>query len=361
MTTAWFCLVLCVAQANTPAATGSISGTAVNGSRGHIPLADVPIVLRASLEAGFEPVAETRTDAAGRFSFTDLPIADGLIYLPGVNHQDIHYPGSRLQLTPDRPAGRVQIIAYDAVGSPDPLVCRRAEFDVRPGDGYLEVAEKLVIANLGNTSYIGEPQEGHPAVTLRLELPGGFDKVTFDEEFLGRNFVLHNHDLVSSLPWPPGERTIKFRYRLPVAGRSTSFARRLDLTTQTMALRIWNKPADEVACSLVSEPAQHDGAVVFEYTGETLPAGRLVELSIGALPLTLDAAGRWGALLFLGLLIAGALIVTRRRGLDRAKIAPAPGATPRNLRQRFVPMSTESATRQNMPQRRQSRRRRRAA
>src|SRR5690606_12803607 len=106
-----------------------------------------------------------------------------------------------------------RIIAHDVSESPNPLVCRRAEFDVRPGEGYVEVTETLLIANPGITTYIGEPLDDHAAVTLRLALPAGFDKVTFDKEALGRNFLLHNSDLLSSLPWTPGEREVKFRYR----------------------------------------------------------------------------------------------------------------------------------------------------
>lgn len=361
MTTSLLWLMLCLAQADGSEFTGTITGTAVNGSRGHAPLADAPVILRANIEGGFAPIAETQTDSRGQFTFAELPLVDGVIYLPGVNHEDVHYPGPRLQLTPGRPQALVRIVAHDAVESPNPLVCRRAEFGVRPGQGYIEVTEALLIANPSITTYIGEPVDDRPAVTLRLALPAGFDKVTFDKEALGRNFLLHNSELLSTLPWTPGEREVRFRYRLPVARSSALFERSLDLPTEHVLVRVWDKAADQVACSLTQSPGRQDGSVTFEHTGPPLPAGERIELRLGALPLTAETYARWGALLLLGGLIAGAIIVARRRQRTAPDVLPIAGATPRPAQRRSKAAPVAGVTPKNMPSPSELRRRRRAA
>jgi hypothetical protein len=361
MSTQLLWLLLWLAPAQSPEGTGTINGTAVNATHGAAPLVDAVVVLRANLDGGLAPIDETRTDSEGRFSFRGLPLGEELIYLPGVNHDDVHYPGPRLRLNADRPAARVRILAYDAVESPSPLVCRRAEIDVRPGAGYLEITETLLIANPANVAYVGESLDDRPPVTLRLSLPSGFDKVTFDKEFHGRSFVLHNSDLLSDLPWPPGERQVRFRYRLPAENRYCAVQRGLDLPTDKVIVRVWDKAADQVACSLAAAPVQVGAALVFEQSGDGFTAGQMIELQLGALPMTPDAYIRWGATAVLVVLIVGAAAVTWRRRRPSTALASNAGATPRNTRRRADIIPVDGATPRDMPRPSDARPRRRAA
>jgi hypothetical protein len=306
-------LLLLFCLAPLPDGDGAIMGVAVNGTHSQTPLANAVVVLRANQDGAFVPVAETTTDADGRFAFTGLSIAEGLIYLPGVNRDEVHYPGPRVRLSHDRPATRVRIIAYDAAESPSPLICRRHEIDVQTGKGYVEITETLLIANPGLTAYVGEKPDDRPPVTLRLSLPHGLDKVTFEKEFDGRNFLLHNSDLITDLPWPPGEREVRFLYRLPAERRDVSLKRALDLPTGHVTLRVLSDDPDHVSCSLPIAAEQADGTRLFEHSGAPLPAGHEIELRLGALPIPFEAWGRWGAAGLLGLLIAGVLVTARRR------------------------------------------------
>ncbi len=306
-------ILSCLAPSQLPDGDGVITGVAVNGTYGQTPLANSEVVLRANQDGAFVPIAETTTDPDGRFTFTGLSIAEGLIYLPGVNRDDVHYPGPRVQLTRDQPAARVRIIAYDAAESPSPLVCRRHEIDVQTGEGYVEITETLLIANPGLTAYVGEKPDDRPPVTLRLSLPHGLDKVTFEKEFDGRNFLLHNSDLITDLPWPPGEREVRFLYRLPAERRDVSVERSLDLPTGHVTLRVRSDDPDHVSCSLPIAAEQADGTRLFEHSGALLPAGHEIELRLGALPVPFETCARWGAAGLLGLLIAGVLVKARRR------------------------------------------------
>jgi hypothetical protein len=223
----------------------------------------------------------------------------------------------------------VRIIAYDAAESPSPLVCRRHEIDVQTGEGYVEITETLLIANPGLTAYVGEKPDDRPPVTLRLSLPHGLDKVTFEKEFDGRNFLLHNSDLITDLPWPPGEREVRFLYRLPAERRDISVKRALDLPTVHVTLRVRSDDPDHFWCNLPIAADQADGRRLFEHSGALLPAGHEIEVRLGALPIPFEAYGRWGAAGLLGLLIMGVLVKGRRR--KQVSIAEANGVRPANV------------------------------
>lgn len=361
MQTQLLALLLWLAPTQAPGYHGAISGVAVNGTHNESPLANAVVVLRADFDGGFTPVEQTRTDSAGRFIFEQLPTGDDVTYLPGVSFQDVHYPGPRLQLTEDRPDAFVRVVAYDAIESPDPMVCRRAQFEIRPGDGFLEITETLTIANPMNVSYVGEPLDDRPAVTLRLALPAGFDTITFDKEFNGRNFLLHDNQLLSDLPWPPGEREIRFQYRLPATTGHLAIRRETDLPTDHVVVRVLGKTSDEVMCSLPAAAQQQDGAIIFEHSGSSLPAGHAIELEIGALPITVDVYARWGALALLAVLVAAALVVAwRRRGTSTdIEDDDDKGVTPRMSPHRADVIPFEGATPKNMPSPAEKRRRRR--
>jgi hypothetical protein len=290
---------------------GEISGTAVNGSAGDVPVAGAEVVLRASQDGAFVPVAVGTTDDVGRFSFKDLSVDQGLMYLPGVNHVGIHYPGPRVRLTPDQSTAHVRLIAYDTVSSPSPLISRRHVIGVKSGEGYLEVTETVVVENPSLATFVGQALNDRPPVTLRVSLPDGIEKVTFDREFHGRNFQLHDGKLFTELPWPPGSRELKFLYRVPVEQRFGVLARVLDLPTEQVVVEVTTNKSDAVACNL-SRAAAHSGQQVsFEQRGNTLPAGHQIVLQLGAVPLRFETYARWLAVAVLVALVAGSAWAAR--------------------------------------------------
>jgi hypothetical protein len=306
---------------------GEISGTAVNGSAGDVPVAGTEVVLRASQDGAFVPVESTTTDAQGRFSFKDLPVDQGMIYLPGVNRLGIHYPGPRVRLTPHQSSSRVKLVAFDTVESPSPLICRRHQISARPAEGFLEVTEELVIDNPSRTTFVGQRVGDQGPVTLRLSLPSGIENVTFDREFHGRNFELKEEQLTTDLPWPPGSRELKFIYRVPVERRYGILTRVLDQPTDHIVIQIAANDASSVLCNLPKASSETGQLTVFEQRGTALPAGFEVTLQLGAVPLRFEAYARWLALAVLIVLIAGSVLITRgwaRSGPGKQERVPQP-------------------------------------
>jgi hypothetical protein len=304
-------LIPFVAPSVLPGSEGEIRGTVLNGTRGRVPIADAEVVLRASHEGALVPIHRTTTDAGGRFVFRNLPLGTGAIYLPGANRAGVHYPGRRVRLDGRNPRADVELLAYEAVESPSPLVVRRHELRVRAETGLVEIAETMEIDNPSRSAYVGEPSDHHQPVTLRISLPTGFETVTFDEEFHGRAFQIHGGDLITSLPWPPGSRELKFTYHLPVEQRRWTLSRAVDLPTQQLVVRASTAEGTPVACNLSSAGRAANGEWAFEHRGEALPAGYLIELTLGSLPLRLETYSRWAVLA--SLLVLGTWLVAKKR------------------------------------------------
>jgi hypothetical protein len=204
VTFAPFILAACSVLAQpAPSGEGSIGGIVLNGSDGRSPVAGAEVVLRVNVDGQFMTAAETVTGADGRFDFAPLPLRSDLEYLPGANRGGIHYPGERIRLGPGRPRASVELVVYDTVAEPSPLVARRHEILVRPAPGALEVTETILVDNPTARSYVGRPaSEGGEPVTLELAIPSDFERVTFDREFFGRRFTAR-----PAVPQPPVERS----------------------------------------------------------------------------------------------------------------------------------------------------------
>jgi len=312
--------------ASVAAEHGTIGGLVLNGTDGRKPLEGAEVVLRASSSVGgFEPIASTVTDVQGRFEFRNLAINERVIFLAGANRHDVHFPGPRVRLDPLHPRADLELVAYDAVQSPSPLVVRRHDIAVRVETGFMEITEALTIENPSRTAYVGETLDDRPTITLRLGLPAGFETVTFAQEFLGRSFLIHDSQLVTDLPWPPGTRDVKFVYRLPVEQRSSVFRRALDLPTDHVTLRVTGQDPTRIACDLPAASSDREGEIVFAQQGTTLPAGHGIELRMGDLPVRWEAYARWGAVVVLGLLLGGTLFRNRRRSRAITSSSPTPG------------------------------------
>ena len=80
----------------------------------------------------------------------------------------------------------------------------RDDIEIEAQTGVLQVTETFVVSNPTLRSYVGtEGPDDEAPVTLRLSIPPEFDKVTFDEEFYGRQFQLAEHGIERRFPGRP--------------------------------------------------------------------------------------------------------------------------------------------------------------
>jgi hypothetical protein len=282
---------------------GSIRGVVVNASQDMAPLAGAEVVLRVRLEGQFAVAAKAVADAHGRFAFDNIPADANYIYLPGANREGVHYPGPRIRLSRETPHAQVRLPVHDTVSHPSPLVLRRHEIVVQPDTDVLRVKETLLIDNPGLRTWVGQPvTEGGRAATLRLSIPEDFLRTTFQGEFYGSQFTLIDGKLVTDIPWTPGQRELTFTYVLANSDRCRVWQRPLDLPCDLLRLQVDSDRPGEVSSNLPLAESALPGSIVFESAGQTLPAGHVVRLQLGSLPVSMVAYARWLALLVLALL-----------------------------------------------------------
>jgi hypothetical protein len=293
--------------------TQSIEGVVVNGTRQGIPVPGAEIILRMAEDASLSEVAKTTADRQGHFVFTNLPVQPGLVYLPGANHEGVHYPGPRLRLVPGAGIARVRITVFDALTTASPLVAEKHEIDVLARTGVLEITETMLINNPTLTTYVGSGPSEEWSRTLGLSIPQSFEHVTFSGEFYGRRFRLVNGFLETDLPWTPGTRELRFTYYVPVEEQHRILERVLDLPSSLVRIRVRGEVADQVACNLKPVDGPDKDVALFE-SSEQLAAGYRISLQLGGLRLPWFLYGRWAALALLATLAIGTVAARFFRG-----------------------------------------------
>jgi len=288
---------------------GSISGTVRNGSTGGTPVTAAEVILQMFHGGEFVPLAETTSDEHGNFSFNRLPLNDGGLFLTGAKHDEVFYPGPRIPLDPKQPNGEASIRVFDAITEPCPLIAQEHEIFIRTEYNLLSVSETIRVSNPGPTTYVGGAGGKRP-VTLRLGIPSNFEKVTFQKEFFGRRFDLIDGVLMTTIPWPPGERELVFTYILPFEARRQVWERSIDLPCSSVRVRVVSPTPQKIACNLPAAVAPSDGELVFQSSGQTLPAGHSIQVDLGRMPVPFSTYGRWGALATLAALVIGTLVVS---------------------------------------------------
>lgn len=294
---------------------GTISGTVVNASQGGVLSPAAEVMLRVRVDGQFIPVAETVADAQGNFEFDGLPVDERYLYLPGANRDGIHYPGPRIRLTAARHHVVTQLKVCDSISHPNLLVIRRFDVHIQTEPGALRVTESILVDNPTQTTYVGPSDgEGEEPVTLRLGIPSDFERTTFHQEFFGRRFSLADGKLVTGIPWTPGQRELKMTYTLRNDEKHRVWQRPLDLPCDVVRVQIDHDNPEEVFCSLPRTPQTGDDALDFQSAGGPLPAGHVIRVQLGQLPLSWMAYARWGALGVLVVMVSAVgVAITRQR------------------------------------------------
>jgi hypothetical protein len=327
-------LYACLALAASSAVAGTIQGTVVNTTTGTPLPCQVAVVLQVRMKGQFVPFRDGISDQQGRFRFTGLPVGNGIVYLAGATRHGIFYPGPRIRLTELEPLAGARLSVCDASVGPCPLVLKSMDVTIRPETGLLRVTESLRIDNPSHTCYVGLPvHDGADPLTLALAIPPDFERTTFDLEFFGRRFTVVNNRVVTSVPWPPGERELKYTYVLRNTQKVLVWKRPLDLPCSHVTVRVEGKPGSEVRCAALRQVQSDEKVTVFESAGEPFSAGQVLQVEIGRLPLPWMSYGKWAAVaVLLGLIAVAGSLHLRGRGRKAPATAPPKTLTARNKR-----------------------------
>jgi hypothetical protein len=137
-----------------------------------------------------------------------------------------------------------------------------------------------------------------------------------------------NSKVVTSVPWPPGQRELRYTYVIRNTQEVSHWKRPLDLPCSNVTIRIEGKSPSEVRCESLRQTAGGEKAVVFESAGQEIPAGQVLQVDLGRLPLPWMTYGKWAAVAIMFVLIAAAawFRFRRRRQMPAEALPETPTA-----------------------------------
>ena len=91
----------------------------------------------------------------------------------------------------------------------------------------------------------------------------------------------------------------------------------LDLACGEVRVRVIGATPGEMSCNLPEGQSRDEGELLFQSRGEPLPAGHVIRVELGRLPVPLTAHARWFALVILVGLMGGTSISVWRRSVAR--------------------------------------------
>jgi hypothetical protein len=277
-----FSLTLLLTLALTPARAGTLTGTVHNGTSGK-PAAGVDVIL-IQLQGGMQPVANTKSDAQGRFQFThaDIGAAPMLVraVYRGVNYHEPVPPGKN---TAD-----VQV--FEPTDKPGSFTVSNHAIIIQPNDTELLVGEEFTIENKTQPPMAYYRADG----SFNFTIPEGaqFNQAsawgsngmpvvqgTIDK---GKN------QMAIAYAFRPGESGVRLSYKLPYPGNRLSLRNVLPYATGRFIVAA--PPSVQISGEGLSSAGQDQGFSV--YVRDTVAANAAVNIAVsGTAPMQAASQG----------------------------------------------------------------------
>jgi hypothetical protein len=340
------------------AEAGTVHGTVKNGTTGK-PAAGIEVIL-IQLQGGMQPVANSKTDGQGQFSFDNPSLGAQPMLVRAVFHGvNFHQPV---------PPGKtdIQVEVFDptqdakTIGVPSHIVI------LQPNGSSLIVGEEYSVQNNANPPQAFFRADGsfEFAIPEKAQLqqaaawgPSGMPVVQAAIDKTKNRYAI-------AFAFRPGESGVRYSYELPYAGNATTLklptvypsARLLVLAPPTMqisgeglqpggqeqGMSIYGRegvPANTIFTVNVSgtaPPANAGGGADAGSQGQEVPQGSATgaSVSVQQIPGRLDVL-KWPLIAgFLGVFALGAILLARRpvvavAGGAPSDVDPGPAARPR--------------------------------
>ena len=268
------------------AAAGTLSGTVRNGTNGQ-PAAGVDVIL-IQLRGGMQPVANTKTDGQGHFTFThpDIGAAPMLVraVYRGVNY---HEP-----VPPGKSTADVQV--YEPTDKAGTFSVAARAVILQPNASDLLVGEEYSIENKTNPPMAYFHQNG----SFVFALPDGAQLSQVSAAgAAGMPVVQGTIDKGKNLeaidfPFRPGESNVRVSYKMPYAGNQTKLRISSPYTVERLA--VFAPPGVTVTGDGFSPAGQEQGFNA--YLRESVAANTSVVVSVsGTSPMPASSRGGVGS------------------------------------------------------------------
>lgn len=207
--------------AGTPISTdGSVVGTISNGTPKGGSVEGISITLDRYQGTTQVQQWSSKTDAQGKYSFTNLPVANNESYLVTATYKKVPYSSSLVVLTKTKHS-TANIEVYEPTTDPSVLnieargiVLSGTELQTSAMDAY----EIITMTNTSKNAYVG-----NNGTVLTIPLPTNATQIIPQPGFNFGNLSLVNGDFVTTGAIAPGSQNMMFAYLIPYQGTKATF------------------------------------------------------------------------------------------------------------------------------------------
>ncbi len=335
------------------ASTGRISGQLLNGSNKNAPVGGQSVTLQMAQGNSARDLASVKTDANGRYTFSQLATDKSISYALYSNYLGAQYNSSIVTLAA-KPVQQVNLTVYDATSSTANIAVVRATILLQKPDAQtssVSVSELYIFRNLEAHTYVGslDSSHGRPNALL-FSLPHTARNVTLSSGFNGYSAVEVNSGIATNAAIPPGDSQFAFTFAMPYFA-SSAYDFDYKAIYPTVQLTMLLPPAIHGSSSeLLSYGPVKSGQNSFNlFQASVLAANTEVHLELNGLPTnapplapvgstasTFEASKAW---LIILLLLAMAVVMLVTGLLYRARRRPGPAASPQRRREQRQALS----------------------
>jgi hypothetical protein len=270
-------VLVVLAFAVSSAEAGTIHGTVKNGTTGK-PAAGIEVIL-IQLQGGMQPVANSKTDGEGQFSFENSSLGAQPMLVRAVYHGvNFHQPA---------PPGKseIQIEVFEPTSDAKTINVPSHIVIVQPNGASLLVGEEYSIQNSRTPpkAYFRADGNFEFAIPAKAQLqqtaawgPAGMPVVQAAIDKTQNHYAI-------AFAFRPGESGMRYSYELPYAGNAATV--KLPTIYPTAKLLVLAPPSVQVTGEGLEAGGQEQGMTV--YGRGTIPANTLYTLNIsGTAPRT---------------------------------------------------------------------------
>lgn len=263
------CLLLCLLPS--ALAAGTVSGTVRNGTTNKVaPGVDVVLI---QLHGGMQPVANTKTDSAGRYHFDNPALGQAPMLLRaiyrGVNYHEPVPPGE----------STADIQVFEPTDKPGSFAVTAHVIILQPSSADLNVGELYNISNTTQPPMAFFRRDG----SFLFSLPEGAQLA--DVSAAGASGMPVTQGTIDkgknqeaiAFPFRPGESGVRISYKLPYAGNQAKL--RFVSPYASDRLAVFAPPGVQVSGEGFSPAGQDQGFSVYVHAATTANAPVSISLS----------------------------------------------------------------------------------
>jgi hypothetical protein len=252
------------------ASAGTVTGVIHNGTSNK-PAAGVEVIL-IQLQGGMQPVANTKTDAQGKYTLDNPAIGQGpmlirAVYRGVMFHQPL-IPGS----------ATVDVTVYDPTSDAKTMKVGSRLIVFQPNGSNLMVGEEYSLSNQSQPplAYFNEKGDFNFEVPDGAELSQvsswGPSKMPVVQGTIDRG----NHKYAIAYAFQPGDNGVRMSYQVPYATNTATLKFNTDYSTERVMLVA--PPTVQVTSAGFSPAGSEEGFNL--YTRDTMPAGLPFEVAV---------------------------------------------------------------------------------